>query len=316
MPTLYLPIGVAGSGKSTYYKHHYPNTVYISADKVRASINNNEMPQAETEDQVWRQVQKQYHDALIKQQNVYYDNTNRSRKYRVDVVSQAKAKGYQVIAIWFIMSFKTLVQRDNQRDRHVGKQVQWTQFCTIDPPIIGIDCDEIEPVFDDQYQFDKSMDPEEFACDFMALTPQINQRWHHQLNVPETDQFHTESMHEHNLNVETMANELDHRDHQMIELAQWHDIGKVFTRTYDPMYARVHYYGHEILSSYLYAIHAMYLQQYNANAMQTSQLIRWHMQPFNGTFSKKLIRREHLTDEMINKIKQFNQIDIANSEQS
>ena len=44
MPVLYIPIGVPGSGKSTYYKNNFneDETVLISSDAIRKEVFGNE----------------------------------------------------------------------------------------------------------------------------------------------------------------------------------------------------------------------------------------------------------------------------------
>lgn len=305
-PTLVIPVGVAGSGKSTYYQQHYPTFTQVSADTWRYKINNHKQPDNNTEEKVWQETGRQLAQAIKQRNNIFYDNTNRSRKRRSILYQQAKQHQYHVIAVWFVLPMVTLVNRDQQRPDRVGREVQWHQLCSIDPPIIGVDCDEIITVTTTDTMVKHNV--YQFCNHFMALNDNIAQRYELQTQQPEHDYYHDNSIVAHDFDAYTLG--VNSGNEQLATVAQWHDLGKIFTRSYDPMYARVHYYNHEIVSSYLYASYCVYHHQYNQLAMQTSQLIRWHMILFDNNISRKLQQRERLTTTMCNTLNQFHRIDI------
>lgn len=307
MRQIVVPVGVAGSGKTTLYKEKYSNFVRISADEIRKEINDDIKPNKETEQKVWNEVDRRLSRVMKEGKDIFFDNTNRSRRKRISLFKQAHAKQYEVKIIWFCLPFKKLIEQDRQRNSSVGIEIQFKQLCSIDVPIRGIDCDGLEIIKSD---FERTNDIIEFASKFMSLNEGTEKRYVNEFYVPVNDLYHKESVFEHlQKAIELSENE------QMKELARWHDIGKPFTKTFDPIKCRTHNYNHDVVSAYLFSAFHVMNDDFGKEQMKISQLIRWHMSPFNELLqkSKRLKEREHITSEMEKMLIEFNKIDIASA---
>ena len=153
-PILYLPVGIPGSGKSTYLRT-LPNTIVISGDSVRGEFFGNENFQYSDDflkskgynpdnlkywDKtnicnkfIWEEVNKRVHNALEQGFNVGYDGTNLSPKIRKNVFNQ-----YHEIAnievLYFDVPLNICIERDAQRTRTVGEDVIRQMSTRIVPP--------------------------------------------------------------------------------------------------------------------------------------------------------------------------------------
>ena len=80
------------------------------------------------------------------------------------------------------------------------------------------------------------------------------------------------------------------------EAALFHDVGKVFTRTFGPE-GQAHYYGHENCSSYLFLLDALAAgrlttQEGRRKALYTADLIACHMRPLTWDSLEKERKRD------------------------
>lgn len=91
-PTLYLMVGLPGSGKSTWTKARR-NVVVVSADRIRKS--------GISEKDVWGIFAKELRRWLKMRFTLIVDNTNLTRQIRATMITPALASGYRVVALVF-----------------------------------------------------------------------------------------------------------------------------------------------------------------------------------------------------------------------
>ena len=92
--------GLQGSGKTTYFKHHFAAThQHISRDVLQS---------AEREAAV-------VSDCLRAGRSFVLDNTNGTRALRAPYIREAKAAGFQVRSYFFDTPVRTAIARNNHR---------------------------------------------------------------------------------------------------------------------------------------------------------------------------------------------------------
>jgi len=155
---VWLLIGASGSGKSTFVKQlcksandklwiHSMDTLrtllYPSSGTVQEQYSY--AFKSSTEDSAFNgKVSKDYVDMLkVGCGDVVVDNTNVSNKRRKFYITEAKRRGYRIVAVLFPNSLDTLIRRQEYRkDKNVPTEAVHRQYFSIQYPMLG-DVDEV-----------------------------------------------------------------------------------------------------------------------------------------------------------------------------
>lgn len=105
MPTLYMLIGVPGSGKTTWIKNNKHNAVVLSTDdKIEAEAERSGKTYSEVFQDTIKQATVEMHRDLAKaigeRRDIIWDQTNITRKSRKSKLSQIP-KDYHKVAVFF-----------------------------------------------------------------------------------------------------------------------------------------------------------------------------------------------------------------------
>jgi predicted kinase len=123
---VYIPVGVPGSGKSTWFANQGfdPNkTAYVSMDDIRGKLCGDVSDQSQNA-KVGAIAKSMFTLALsIEIPVVYWDATSVKRKYRKELISLAKKAGYKVVAVFFDIPLEVSKVRNAGRDRVVPEHV-------------------------------------------------------------------------------------------------------------------------------------------------------------------------------------------------
>ena len=124
MNTLYITVGLPGSGKSTYVKNFIKNKdiEYLSSDSLRAVYGKSEEDQTVTP-LVFGHIKRKVDEFLKDGKNVLVDATSVNRKERSDYINTAKKYGVKVVAIVFKMDRQGLIDRNKKRGEEGGRVV-------------------------------------------------------------------------------------------------------------------------------------------------------------------------------------------------
>jgi predicted kinase len=122
--TLYITVGLPGSGKSTYVKNFIKDKdiEYLSSDSLRAVYGKDETDQSVTSI-VFGHIKKKVDELLKDGKNVLVDATSVNRKERSDYINTAKKYGAKVVAIVFKMDRQGLIDRNKKRGEQGGRVV-------------------------------------------------------------------------------------------------------------------------------------------------------------------------------------------------
>ena len=122
--TLYITVGLPGSGKSTYAKEFIKGKEieYLSSDSLRAVFGKSEEDQTVTP-LVFGHIKRKVDEFLKDGKNVMVDATSVNRKERSDYINTAKKYGAKVVVIVFKMDRQGLIDRNKKRGEQGGREV-------------------------------------------------------------------------------------------------------------------------------------------------------------------------------------------------
>ena len=122
--TIYIAVGLPGSGKSTYAKNFIKgkDIEYLSSDELRAVFGKSEEDQTVTP-LVFGHIKRKVDEYLKSGKNVLVDATSVNRKERSDYINTAKKYGAKVVALVFKMDRAGLIERNQKRGSEGGRVV-------------------------------------------------------------------------------------------------------------------------------------------------------------------------------------------------
>jgi predicted kinase len=122
--TIYIAVGLPGSGKSTYAKNFIKDKdiEYLSSDELRAVFGKGEDDQSVTP-LVFGHIKRKVDEFLKDGKNVLVDATSVNRRERSDYINTAKKYGAKVVALVFKMDRDGLIARNKKRGEQGGREV-------------------------------------------------------------------------------------------------------------------------------------------------------------------------------------------------
>lgn len=145
-PTLWIPIGASGTGKSTYLRQlreENPDILSFSFDDLKM-----EWYDPENYGRAWRLANEDkkfeskardvFRQMLTTGKDVYVDNTNLTTKRRKFYLELAKKAGYRTVGVEMPVDVETIVARQKTRgDKNVKEDNVRDQFARLQPPAVG-----------------------------------------------------------------------------------------------------------------------------------------------------------------------------------
>jgi len=113
MSTIYIAVGLPGSGKSTYAKNFIKDKdiEYLSSDDQTVTP------------LVFGHIKRKVDEFLKDGKNVLVDATSVNRKERADYITTAKKYGAKVVVLVFKMDRQGLIDRNKKRGQEGGRVV-------------------------------------------------------------------------------------------------------------------------------------------------------------------------------------------------
>jgi len=289
-PCLYVMVGLPGSGKSTFAHQELKGCVICSSDELRRTLFGDENDQSHN-DVLFITLHKQIMDNLLEGKSVVYDATNLTLKNRHATIDIIKHNiNCSIVAVLMATPIDICLINNDSRQRKVPHEVIYNMVRKFQMPMLSEGFDQIQIA----YPFASN---EAFKSDYfidrMKGFDQHNP--HHGLTL--------------GMHCKMCAEFFNNKEqYDLAEIALYHDIGKLYTQTFDDN-GNAHYYGHENYGAYL----SLFIEHSPANKYFT-EVINYHMLPFQlKNASEKTINKYKwlLGDTLWDKINEFHIGDTA-----
>lgn len=273
MPNCYIMIGLPASGKDYYIeKNKEEDDVVVSSDKIREELFGDVNDQKHN-GEVFNEMFKGTCAALKNGQNVYYNATNINRRRRINLIKEIKSAVKDDICFYAIIiatPYERCLFNNSQRERKVPKEIIKRMYYHFEPPAFeeGFSHCILEPLCE-------VVDLNVIKKDSYEIS---HDNPHHSLTIGEHMNSAYFYMSQFLLSNKLDDNECKNRDYNLILLdaAEWHDIGKVETKTFRNGIA--HYYNHQNVGAYLYLCSE---EAYHNDYLAVANLIYHHMDFFD-----------------------------------
>lgn len=267
-------VGPAASGKSTCAKklvENNENYVVVSSDSIREELYGDESIQGDPSEvfEICKQRCVQY---LNNEKDVIFDATNLNRKKRkgflLSVLSGVKVfvRSYCIVVA---TTYEDCIAQNEKRDRHVPEYVIRKHFNQFQMPLYTEGWDNIDFVNVSTITLEDMLE----KCKGLE-----HDNHHHKYNVYDHIQ-RTEQWIANNMNTNSPYMNL------LLNLALWHDIGKVYTKSFSDKNGNpteeAHFYNHEAWSSIYCLCDNIYSHTFRVDL---AQLVSLHMMKFNSEY--------------------------------
>lgn len=261
---LIMMIGLPGSGKSSIAEElkEKLGAILHSSDALRKELYGNEDTQ-DSNAELFNVLHSRIKEDLRNGETVIYDATNISYKRRKAFLQELKNINVRKIAYFVATPYEVCLERNALRDRVVPEEVIERMYKNFDVPHMYEGWDDIQIHIEDEYRTLYGS-----WKDFLFETYDMSQENpHHSLTLGE----HCRKCYEELLST---------NDKRLFIAGALHDCGKPFCKTYftmkDELDNKAHYYGHEHVGSYNLFFYGLKFS--NSELLDTSAIIRWHMQ--------------------------------------
>lgn len=227
MKTIYVLSGIARSGKSTYAKS-LQGTI-VSRDIIREKLFGDKSCM-DYEEIVSNEFDKQFSEALSKNENIIIDNTNLKIKYINSFIEQAKKNKFNIEIIRFFVPLKTLYKRAKDSNFPIS---------VINRMIIS----------NEMHKF-------ELSFPHIKITDIINEYvdisdYYDLMDFDQENPNHSHTLLLHSLLTEENLANMIEKDINCSYLGKIHDLGKIVSKVYNEEKKKCTYNGHANGSWYL-----------------------------------------------------------------
>ena len=277
-PKLIVMIGISASGKSTIAKQiaGRDNCIIVSSDAIRGEICEGGVSDQSKNEEVFRIFHRRIRENLLKGNNVIADATSITIKSRKAIFDAVKKIDCYKIGYLVVKKIEDCIKDNKNNDRvAVPDEVIYKQIRKFQIPFKEEGYDNI--VIED---FNKD-NSELFLVNDMIRHQQMSE-------FDQKNPYHNQTLEEHCDFVTEEFRKYNYPNYYNFAARQ-HDIGKMYTQTFDEN-GIAHYYGHEGYGTYLL------LTDYNSIFRETFYskdqildmlfLVNYHMLPMNWNTEK------------------------------
>lgn len=270
-PTLWVMVGLSGSGKSSVAKEiaeNNPNTIIVSLDNIGEELTGDYGNQ-ENNEKVFKVFRKRIREALENNTNVIADATNITMRSRRAIIENVKGIECRKIAYLIPRPFDQCKLDNLNRQHPVPEEVLDGQLRKFQIPF-----------YEEGWDLIKRRD---FLRDGEITIPDISLKME---NFDQKNPHHTMSLLEHSDYTYKLFADKEYPMSFQLG-AVLHDVGKLYCQTFDE-FGTAHYIDHDSIGSYLVLTSLDGFYYYDI--LDACFLINYHMMPFNWTTEKS---KEH-----------------------
>jgi predicted kinase len=149
-PILIVMMGIPGSGKSSVRNLFDLSEWHLgsSDEKIPVGEDGNRQWTPSNLRESWKEVWKEFGQALGERKNIILDNTFIHRNERAAIAGIAKGLGYSTILVWLKTSLERCLENDRRRRYMVGANVIAHKYTSLQKPSYGESWDEIIKITD------------------------------------------------------------------------------------------------------------------------------------------------------------------------
>ena len=267
-PTLWVMVGLSGSGKSSVAKEiaeNNPNTVIVSFDNIREELTGDYDDQKSNED-VFKVFRKRIREALKNNINVIADATNITMRSRRAIIENVKGIECRKIAYLIPKPFEQCKIDNLNRQHPVPEEVLDVQLRKFQIPFM-------EEGFEEGiiYCYMKN----KHRLDMLKMFDNME-------GFNQQNPHHTSTLADHCKNTYELFSR--HGYHSKYNLAALlHDYGKLYCKELDDD-GVARFYGHDSIGSYM--ILENFAEIFYKDVVDMCFLINYHMMPFSWTTEK------------------------------
>ena len=294
-PRMIMMVGLPGSCKSTwaerYAKTH--DCVIHSSDAIREELYGSESEQQNPQ-KVFQILHKRIRNDLVEGKDCIYDATNLTSKLRRNFLQYISNVNYikRAFVIW--SDYEMCLARNKKRERKVPEYAMERMLRHFEMPAKWEGFDFIDVLYTDKPN-------QGFAIDF------------YQQQMKEFDQKnpnHSLNLYEHQLQTRKYL-DIKYDSTSVFLAADFHDLGKLFTQTFDED-GVAHYYSHQNVGAYYFL---GLFNDYGGSkhtVAEAAALITHHMAPYFWKEDKTREKYKSLWGEdFYNKIMRLHEADKA-----
>lgn len=266
-PTLWVMVGLSGSGKSSVAKEiaeNNPNTVIVSLNKICEELTGDYGNQ-ENNEEVCKVFRKRISEALENNTNVIADATNITMRSRRAIIENVKGIDCHKIAYLIPKPFDQCKLDNLNRQHPVPEEVLDGQLRKFQIPF-----------YEEGWNLIKRRD---FLRDGEITIPDISLKME---NFDQKNPHHTMSLLEHSDYTYKLFADKEYPMSFQLG-AVLHDVGKLYCQTFDE-FGTAHYIDHDSVGSYL--VLTSLDGFYHYDILDACFLINYHMMPFDWTTEK------------------------------
>jgi predicted kinase len=266
-PTLWVMVGLYGSGKSSVAKEiaeTEENTIIVSSDAIREELTGKVEDQSKNEE-VFKVFHKRIREALENNTNVIADATNITIRSRRAIIENIKGIECRKIAYLIPRPFDQCKLDNLNRQHPVPEEVLDGQLRKFQIPF-----------YEEGWDLIKRRD---FLRDGEITIPDISLKMG---NFDQKNPHHTMSLLEHSDYTYKLFADKEYPMSFQLG-AVLHDVGKLYCQTFDE-FGIAHYFDHNSIGSYL--ILTSLDEFYHYDILDACFLINYHMMPFAWTTEK------------------------------
>ena len=307
-------VGAPGTGKSTWINNNWDSSSkLLASDDIRMELFGELRQGIEPSKEVFYAMHSRLINAVCngKEETIYYDATNLSRKRRRGIYSVVKSKNPDVVVhtVYMSMPLEEVLKRNSLRagDKRVPEDVVTRMYKHQQVPRIGVDTDTIE-VFGEPLTGDKF---NTHYPDVESFIENVNPAWKDELSKVFTPHdclpWHLESVDEH---INMAIKEAYKYSVALSRVALFHDLGKGITKAFKDDSEKTSYNSHAGVSA-SYLLNYFYFLRKGAiknDDWEAIEAIHQHMNAHDG-MGKKNIKNNKLDEGTLALIEKLRVVD-------